>query len=322
MPMPIRLRRAVLPALMLVVALLAGCKAAEDAPPRLQPAATPEAAVRRLLDDLRRDDLAAYAVHAVPPDLYARTDAAWRAGRSRWPVSELPLSEQMPRAIDRLSTPGAETALRATYRKQFAGADDEVRTAVRTLGLFSRQYLVREADIPRDELSHRLQVLDAVVDWASRAPLADASRVEPLIPALAGAARGTRLAGGEAAWSNAGMHRSLVRLRPLLRQAKHSLAALGLDVDAALDGARIETISHTGDRARMRLRYPLAGRQIIAELDLQRRAEGWFLLDSMRHAQAALTAAPGPGGVQGGVRHNAADGPADPTALPGRPGTR
>jgi hypothetical protein len=224
------------PAGLLLLALLAGCRAEEDAPPPPRPAPTPEAAVHRLLDDLRRDDLGAYAVHALPPDLYAQVDAAWRDGRSRWPLSELPLARQLPVAIDRLAAPGAEGFARRGYRQQFRGEAREVRTAVRTLGLFARQYLERSADIPSPERAHRLQQLAAVVDWAEAAPLADGARVEPLLPGLAQAARESRLAGGDAAWSRLGMHRTLTRLRPALRAAKRALAALGLDVDAALRG--------------------------------------------------------------------------------------
>jgi hypothetical protein len=311
------------PFLALVAAvLLAGCRAEEDAPPPARPAATPEAAVQRLIDDLRRDDLGAYAVHALPPDLYARTDAAWREGRSRWPLSELPLARELPVGIDRLSAPGAEALLRNGYRQQFRGAHREVRSAVRTLGLFARQYLERSADMPSPERAHRLQQLAAVVAWAEAAPLADASRIEPLLPGAVRAARASRLGGGDAAWSRLGMHRSLTRLRPVLRESKRALAALGLDVDAALRGARVERISASADTARLRLRYTLAGRGIVAELDMVRRPEGWFLTDSLRHAQAALAGPAPANGPAPRVRHNADDGPADAPALSGRPAAR
>lgn len=306
-------------ALAVALALLAGCRAEEDAPPAARPAPTPTAAVQRLLDDLARDDLGAYAVHALPPDLYARSDAAWRAGRSRWPLTEVPLSAHLPTGIDRLATPGAEAVLRRGYRQQFAGAHGELRSAATTLGLFARHYVEREAGYPADERAHRLRLIDVLVGWAQTAPLGDRARIEPMLPRLARAARESRLQGGEAAFSQAGMHRSLVRLRPLLRQAKRELASLGLDVDRALRGARIETVSASAQRARLRLRYVLAAEEVTVMLDLVRRPEGWFLVDSLRHAQGALGP---PAGAAPRVRHNAGDGPADPTALPGRPAPR
>lgn len=278
-----------------LAALLAACGAppAEAPPLAARPAPTPVAAVERLLGDLRRDDLAAYAVHALPPDLYAGSEAAWREGRSRWPLSELPLSAQIPAAVDHLAAPGAEAALRRIYRRQFAGQQRELRSTAATLGLFATRYIEREAGYPPDERDHRLQLARALARWGQQAPLADPARIEPLIPRLASAARDSRLAGGEAAFSAAGMHRSLSRLRPLLRQLRQGLRPLGLDLDQALAGAQVELVSQAGDRARVRLRYRLAGQDIDTMLELVRQDGGWFLADSLRHARALLDAAPG-----------------------------
>ena len=77
----------------------------------------------QLVDDLRRNDLAAYARHAVPPALHARMERAWREGRTIWPLTELPLDDRLPGFITVLSAPGAEKSLLAAYGRQFAGAD-------------------------------------------------------------------------------------------------------------------------------------------------------------------------------------------------------
>lgn len=304
--------------LLLLCLLVAGCGPAEDAPPRSRAAHTPAAAVQRLIDDLRRDDLGAYAVHALPPSLYAQADLAWRSGRSRWPLSELPLHDQLPALIARLSAPGAEAVLRQGYRSQFAGAGDDLRSAAATLALFSTRYLEHESEAPREEREHRLQLIRVLADWGRQGLLADPRRVEPLLPRWVAAARASRLGGGDTAFSSAGMHRSLVHLRPLLREGKASLAALGLDVDAALDGARIETVTATATQARLRLRYRLGGRAVVAMLDLERRPEGWFLSDSLRHARAAIVSGSPRAGPSPALRHNAGDGPADSPPVSGR----
>lgn len=280
--------RAIAPLLGLL--LLAGCKPeGEGRTPREdRPATTPTMAVQRLLDDLRRDDLAAYAAHALPPDLYARTEAAWRQGHSRWPLSELPLGIRIPAAVDHLAAPGAATALQQTYRHQFAGQHRELRSTAATLALFAGRYVEHDAGYPADERDHRLQLARALGAWGQRAPLGDRARVEPLIAPLAAAARASRLAGGDPAFSAAGMHRSLTALQPVLRQTRVGLKALGLDLDQTLREARIETVETSADRARLRLHYRLAGHDVTAMLDLERRPEGWFLVDSLRHAQAQL----------------------------------
>ncbi|WP_460831143.1 hypothetical protein [Lysobacter humi (ex Lee et al. 2017)] len=302
---------------------LAACRRDETVPPPARPAATPQAAVQRLIDDLRRDDLGAYAVHALPPDLYRATDASWRAGRSRWPLSEAPLHAQIPPAIDALARPGALTAVRAGYRRQFAGQDAAIDQAVQTLAMLAGRYIDREGTYPPDERAHRLQLTRVLRDWALEAPFAERRRIEPLLTDWVVAAQESGLAGGADAFSKAGLHRSLVRLRPLLRTGKRSLAALGLDLDVALRSARVEPVSSAGDRARVRVRYRLAGTPVEALFDLERGPDGWFLRDSLRHATAQLA---GPAAALPGRRsrlgHNAADGPTDAPAVPGRSAAR
>src|SRR5688572_30559393 len=102
-------------ALLGLAALAGGCdrfSAGRDQVPT-----QPVQAVTQLVDDLRRDDLAAYARHAVPPALHARLETAWREGRTLWPLTELPLDAQLQGFITTLATPGAEQQLLAVYRK-------------------------------------------------------------------------------------------------------------------------------------------------------------------------------------------------------------
>ena len=104
----------------LSLCLLAACRR-DAAPPVAGTTTRPAQAVRLLAARLRRDDLAGYARHAVPPALHARLVAAWREDRSRWPLTELPLHARLPGFITTLAAPGAE-ALLGTYNRQFAGA--------------------------------------------------------------------------------------------------------------------------------------------------------------------------------------------------------
>ena len=50
----------------------------------------------------------------------AAVDAAWRAGRSRWPLSELPLSARLPGLLAALAAPGAEARLQYKWEKSAA----------------------------------------------------------------------------------------------------------------------------------------------------------------------------------------------------------
>jgi hypothetical protein len=56
---------------------------------------------------------------------------------------------------------------------------------------------------------------------------------------------------------------------------------------------RVEEVERHGDRARVRMRYPFAGRRIDAVVAVERRDGRWYLADFLRHAEAAA----GPAGA-------------------------
>lgn len=249
--------------------------------------ATPVQAVARLVEDLRRDDLAAYARHAVPPALHDQLQTAWREGRTLWPLTELPLDARFRDFLAALAAPGSEQQLLAAYQRQFAGAHAELRTAATTLGLFATQYVNHTAAYSALERDHYSQLIAALSRWGQRAPLGDPALARDSVPRLALAARATGLADPDGL-RQAGMERSLQRLGPFFLAVERVLVEYGLDFDAALAGTRIELAEQDGDRARVRLRYTLAGQAIDAIVPLERRAGHWYLSDLLRRAEAAV----------------------------------
>jgi hypothetical protein len=240
--------------------------------------------VRQLVDDLHRDDLAAYAAHAVPPDLHARLESAWRDGRTLWPLTELPLDRKFQGFLTALAEPRSEQKLMATYRRQFAGAHAEIRNAASTLGLFTTQYVANEASYSDEERDHYRQLVIALARWGQRAPLGDAAHARQVIPQITLAARSTGL-GGPEGLRKAGMQRSLERLGPFFVRLERALASYGLDFDAALAGMRITLTEQRGDQAKVRIQYSLAGQPIDAFVRLERHQGRWYLSDLLRRAR-------------------------------------
>ncbi len=108
-----------LPWLLAALLLLPGCKRE----PAELPGATaePAATVRGLAERLRANDLAGFAKAAVTPEQYVQLDVAWREGHSRWPLTSLPLGEDLPGLLQYLSAPGAEQRLQRAFDTQIAG---------------------------------------------------------------------------------------------------------------------------------------------------------------------------------------------------------
>lgn len=165
-----------LPAMLALVVAACGWSDRPRVEPHLPGGATPVDAVEALNAHLVSGDLAAFARDALPADLHARLDAAWREGRTRWPLDELPLADTHPRALAALSADGAEASLQATFDRQFASAAAELRQTATALGLFAVQFIQQHGEYSEAERAHLGQVIAALSAWAADAPLTDRKR--------------------------------------------------------------------------------------------------------------------------------------------------
>lgn len=269
--------------------LPAGCRRDEGAPAfgTATGAREPAQAVLLLTAHLRRHDLAAFARDAVPPALHARLDVAWRAGRTRWPLDELPFDERLPTLLGALAAPGSEGRLLQVFDRQFSGEHAELKAAATALGLFGSQYVRHEGDFSTAERAHYIQFVQALSRWAARAPLGDPKRARQAIPQLVAAARATGLR-SDADFARIGMAGSLQRLSGFLAALDVVLGGYGLRLDESLGGLRAQTVSHDGDRARVRMRYRLGDDPVDAVVGVRRIGGRWYLDDYVRHAEAAV----------------------------------
>ena len=273
------------------LALLPGCRPAGDgtaeAPADTRAARKPAQAVRQLTAHLRANELEAFALEAVPPEMHARLVVAWSEGRTRWPLDELPFGRRLPAILAALSAPGSEKRLQQTFDRQFAGAGRELRSAAETLGVFGTQYVAEEGDYSDDERQHYTQLIAAASQWGAQAPLGDRARAGHTIAQLAAAARRTRLDSAED-FREAGMAASLRRIAPFAAALKIALLRYGLDVNADLATLDASLQQQTGDQAQVRMRYRFAGGDIDTVVSLRRIDGRWYLADYLRHAEAAI----------------------------------
>ncbi|MCH6483126.1 hypothetical protein MMG85_06060 [Pseudoxanthomonas sp. LH2527] len=282
----------VLAAAGLSLLLLAACR--KQAPEELAGAASePAASVRQLATHLQNNDLVGFTRDAVPPELHARLDAAWRAGHSRWPLTELPLEDKLVPMLVALSAKDAEKTLQRSFDRQFARQDRDLKEAARTLGLFGVQYVKNEGDYTQEERDHYAQVIAALGEWAQQAPLGDPALARATLARLAPAARRSGLT-SEQALNDAGMAGSLQRLTPVFVETKATFARYGLPLDATFTDLRTGLVEQKGDTATVRIHYPLGEREIDTVVSLTRRNGQWYLTDYLRHAEAVLAAVPAP----------------------------
>ena len=301
---PFRLRIAATLASCLAIAGLTACeRGGSDAgqaigvakAAKIQAATRPVDAAYLLRDRLLAHDGAGFARVAVPAELHARVAASWKDGRSRWPLDELPLDAKLPQMLATLQVPGADAALMATFRRQFADADRDIDQAIRTLAVFGSEYVQKHGDYTPEERTHTAQTITAVSSWGLQAPLAEKARAQHFFTALAAAARRCGVEGkaGPAAFTELGMDASLSRLSPFLATLLAQLRQqYGLDIDASLRALRVTLLQQTGDSASLRLQYPLAGHDIDAVVPVVRIDGHWYLADFVRRARETVSAEP------------------------------
>lgn len=265
----------------------------ENAPGRTPPAPAihPADAVYVLRDRLLARDGAGFARVAVPPSLQPALQQAWRSGHSRWPVDELPLDARLPAMLAALQAPHAEQTLMATFHQQFAHADADIDQAIRTLTVFASEYIARDPDYSPEQRQHLDQVILALGRWALAAPLADPQRAQRFFSILTAAAARTGIdaRAGWPALAALGMTQSLNRLSAFFATLLAQLhQQYGLDLDGALHSLHVTLLEQTGDRARLRLQYVLAGTPIDAIVPAVRIDGHWYLADIVADAQRAL----------------------------------
>ncbi len=262
------------------------------------PAARPVDAINVLAARLLARDGAGFAKLAVPADLHTKLEAGWREGRTRWPLDELPLDNRLTAMLASLQEKNAQKKLKATFRQQFAGADRDIDSAIRTLAQFSGQYVQKEPAYTKDERDHIGQAIAALSSWALAAPLSDTARADRFFTALTAAAQRSGIDGkaGNKAFATLGMRSSLNRMSPFIATLLAQLRTqYGLDMDASLRSLKVQLLEQTGDTARLRMRYTLAGRDIDAIIPAVRIDGHWYLADFVTRAEASLAKGAGSG---------------------------
>ncbi|PJK12370.1 hypothetical protein CO614_04970 [Lysobacteraceae bacterium NML120232] len=250
---------------------------------------SPDAAVTDLIAHLRNDDLPAIARSALPAELYGQVEAAWKDGRSRWPLTELPLDDSIPKMLAALTQADAEKKLQQSFAEQLSGQTRALQDAARGLGVFGKEYLGREGHYNLSQRQHYTQLIDVFSSWAAGAPLGDAARGKQSIGLLVKAAEEAGISGDED-FSRLGLDASLERLTPLYVAMKQMLGLYGLDMEATLASVKVETVSETADQAELRVSYTLAGRPVKTLMQVVRVDGRWYLADYLEAARASLAA--------------------------------
>jgi len=270
-------------------AVVAACGRSE--PPVLQGAATePAAAVRQLADYLQQGDLVGFSRAAVPPAQHAQLSQAWSEGLSLWPLTGLPLDEQLPDLLAKLAADRAQEDLQRAFKAQFEGQASSLRQAAQALGMFGAQYVDHQGNYTELQRAHYRQLVLGLSRWAGQAPLSDPALARTALAQVTTAARGTGL-DGQPALQAAGMEAALAQLSPLQLALFDALAGYGLDLRQSLAALQVGLLQEQGDQALVQVQYPLAGETVTFQAQMQRIDGRWYMQQNLDDAQKILALA-------------------------------
>ena len=290
-------------ALLALVLTLSACR--KDAPEQAQAPGNPVAAVEGLAQALRDNDLVRYSRLSLPPDLHARSEALWnRRVAEAQPVSDADAAEY-DRMMARLTAPDAEAEINRDIEPKLAKLEAEIAgqwpMMQATALIFLNAAVQANTDLSAEEKTHANEVVSALMAWAQPALFTDRARARVAVSALVDTANTLALptlAQARALPMVPAMEKGGIALAGVKQVAK----AYDLDLDRALDGVRAELVSSEGDRAQVKVSYPLLDKTVSFEMEMQRHGDGWYSAQAVRDAEAELAeagqdATPAPTGV-------------------------
>jgi uncharacterized protein YdaT len=292
--------------LLALAAVIAACgkkeeqatTAAAPAPAPVIATTTPDAAVMATVRALRANDVNSLLVAALPPGEVAKMKADWTKNLNKEPITDedrKKFSDQMTK----LTAPGAEDKLYAEAEPQLKKFDQQ-SAAQMPMMIAMGQGFVQSAIQQSKEMSDAQKtqaaaLVDAAAKWAQSAKFTDPTLVKGAIAVVCKTARDLNLKSLDEARSLS-YDQGMIKAGIALSGVKQVLAIYGLEIDRSLDSIKAETVSTTGDAAKVKYSYTAFDQPFSGESELVRVDGKWYgkhaIEEWQKHeAEAAATAA-------------------------------
>lgn len=262
--------------------------------------ATPEATVRGSITLLQAGDFKGLWKHNLPAADYAALRAGWNQPAGAAPMISAEDRARFNFAVHELTAPNAQANLYAALAPQLAAFDrqyhDQLPVMIKVGSAVLKNGLEQNPRFDAGQKAQAAALIDALTPWATQAPWFDPTTAQRAVRVLVLTARGLDLQSPEDL-RDADFDTTMARLNLGYRGLKRLLGLYGLPLDAALDSARVSTVSNDGSHAVVRVDYTLLGKPLSTETPLVQEGGRWYsaaLVDAARHA-ATPPAAPAPG---------------------------
>lgn len=272
--------------LVFVAAFAAGCSnpqppaqtAAPAAPPPTSAAAAPDAAIMASVHALRANDIGALIANSLPPPALAKLKADWSKEMTSEPVNDEE-RKHFAENMAKLTAPGAEDKLMAEFEpslKQFEQQSAQQMPMMIAMGQgFIQSAIQQSKDLTDPQKQQTVALIDATAKWAQTAKFTDRPAAKQAIGVICKTARDlnlktiddVRALNYDQAMQKAGI---------AVGGMKALFAVYGLSMDKALDSVKAETVSTTGDNAKVKVTYTAFDQPFTTESELSKVDGKWY----------------------------------------------
>lgn len=272
--------------------------AAVPALPVAAPVATPDAAILTAVHMLRANDINGLLTAALPAAELAKIKTDWTQHLTKDPITDED-RKKFADQMTKLTAPGAEDKLYADIEPQLKKFDQEGAAQMPMMIAmgqgFVQSSIQQSKDLTDEQKKQSAALVDATAKWAQGVKFTDPALVKGALAAICKTARDLNLKSLDevrALSYDQGMLKAGIALGGL----KQVLAVYGLSLDKSLDSIKVETVSTTGDAAKVKVTYFAFDQPFTTESDLVKVDGKWYGKQAIEkwqkeQAQAAATAA-------------------------------
>lgn len=287
--------------LLALAAAVAACgKKEETAPTAATPApaaptVTPDASVLAAVRALRGNDLNAFFLAALPPSEVIKIKSDWASKMNEDPITDedrKKFTEQMTK----LTAPGAEDKLYAEAEPQLKKLEAQAAQIPMMIAMgqgFLQSAIQQNQDLTDEQKKQSAALVDAAAKWAQGVKFTDPALAKAAIAAVSKTARDLNLKSLDEVRA-LNYDQGMAKAGLAIAGAKQIAGVYGLKIDQWLDSVKAETVSTTGDTAKVKVTYTAFDQPFTTESELVKVDGKWYgkqAIEKWQKEQAADAAA-------------------------------
>jgi hypothetical protein len=236
--------------------------------------ATPDGAVMQWVAALKKDDLSALLKNATTDAEFTKLRADWSKQMSEAPSAEE--KAQFAMTMTMLTAPDAENALMLKVEPELAKMKPQVDMLLGMFEGMASAAMASSATLTPQEQEQGRVAVQAIVETLRKNDITDPGRARKAVGIVCKTARKLELKSLEDV-QKLSFDAALARGNHLLAGTKDLLDVYGFSVDGVLTSIQARTLTQSGDKATVEVRYTLMGIERTQQTEMVRVGGRWVV---------------------------------------------